>query len=219
MTITAAQIRGARGVLNWTQGDLAERTEISATSIGSIENGSTQPRESTLALIQKAFEDGGIEFTGKDGVRRRSSEIKVYTGKVSFWSFYDDIYETVKNTDGEILVSNVDERDFEKWLGEKKTEHFNRMKTLKGKISYKILVREGDTFFFASDYAEYRWISKEYFSSVPFYVYGNKLAMLLFGDEPTVIVIDYPAVAAAYRSQFEALWDHGQMPNGNEGKG
>lgn len=212
MTITAAQIRGARGILNWTQGDLAERTEISATSIGSIESGATQPRETTLAVIQKAFEDSGVEFTDNDGLKRRSSEIKVFTGRMGFWEFYDDIYETVKAKNGEILVSNVDERDFEKWLGDKKTEHFNRMKALKGKVSYKILIREEDTFFLASDYAEYRWISKEYFASVPFYVYGIKLAMLLFADEPTVIVVDYPAVAAAYRTQFEALWDQAENP-------
>ncbi|MCB9978455.1 MAG: helix-turn-helix transcriptional regulator [Rhodospirillales bacterium] len=207
MTITAAQIRGARGLLNWNQGDLSDRTGISATSIGSIENGQTQPRESTLSTIQKTFEDAGIEFSSRDSVRRRANEIVTYTGRSGFWEFYDDIYETVKDSGGSILVSNVDERDFEKWLGEKKAEHIERMKALKGKIEYKILIREGDTFFPAVDYAEYRWISRGYFSSVPFYVYANKLAIMLFGETPTIIVLDYQAVAATYRAQFQALWD------------
>lgn len=218
MTITAAQIRGARGLLNWNQGDLSDRTGISATSIGSIENGQTQPRESTLSIIQKTFEDAGIEFAARDGVRWRANEIKTYSGQTGFWEFYDDIYETLRSAPGEVLVSNVDERDFEKWLGPKKDEHFQRMKILKGKVLYKILVREGDTFFFASDYAEYRWISQEYFSSVPFYVYANKLAIMLFGETPTVIVLDYPGVAATYRAQFHALWSAAGAPAGCSGK-
>jgi len=75
--ITTAQIRGARGVLNWSQGDLSERTGISATSIGSIENGLTQPRDSTLQLIQKAFEDSGIEFLPDEGIKKKSGEVRV----------------------------------------------------------------------------------------------------------------------------------------------
>ena len=46
-----------------------------------------------------------------------------------------------------------------------------------------------------------------FFSSVPFYVYGQKLAILLFDAEPTVIVLDYPSVAEAYRAQFQAFWE------------
>lgn len=213
MTITAAQIRGARGILNWTQGDLAERTEISATSIGSIESGATQPRESTLTVIQKVFEDAGIEFTENDGVRVKTGDVKVYKGRQGFVDFYEDIYNTLKETPGEVVVSNVDERDFEKWLPADRVEkHFVRMQETEG-VSYKILLREGDKYFLASSkYAEYRWIPKGLFSSVPFYVYDGKLAIILFGAEPTVIVLNYPAVADAYRAQFDALWDAALPP-------
>src|ERR1700757_5047469 len=80
MSITTAQIRGARGILNWSQADLAERTGISATSIGSIENGVSTPRANTLTLIQKAFESAGIEFID-GGVRLRRSDVRVYEGR------------------------------------------------------------------------------------------------------------------------------------------
>lgn len=206
--ITTAQIRGARGILNWSQGDLSDRTDISATSIGSIENGLTQARESTLTIIQKTFEDAGIEFLPNDGIRKKTGEVKIYQGRGGFWEFYEDVYQTLSLNPGEVVISNVDERKFEKWLGAENIEtHVVRIKKLKG-ISYKILIREGDEYFIATpDFGEYRWMPTEFFSSVPFYVYGQKLAILLFESEPTVIVLDYPSVAEAYRSQFQAFWE------------
>lgn len=211
--ITTAQIRGARGILNWSQGDLSDRTDISATSIGSIENGLTQPRESTLAVIQKAFEDAGIEFLPNDGIRKKSELINFFRGEKGFCDFYDDIYHTAlalhgKNT---FLVNNVEESVFLKWGKDIFLSHSERMKKLDG-ITYKILVQEGDTNFVASSYAEYRWLPKEFFSTVPFYVYGNKLAVILFEEEPTVLVFEYPLISQAYRKQFEAMWEISHNP-------
>jgi len=219
MTITTAQIRGARGLLNWSQQDLSTRTDISSTSIGSIENGVTTPRESTLAAFRKAFEDEGIEFLPNDGVRRRTGEVKVFEGRSGFWQFYQDIYETLSQKPSQVVVSNVDERLFEKWLGkENLNTHVTRMKSIRG-ITYKILIREGDTYFLgSSEYCEYKWMPKDLFASIPFYVYGEKLAILLFSDEPTVILLDYASVAEAYRAQFDAIWKISMVPTQHKNK-
>lgn len=206
--ITTAQIRGARGVLNWSQGDLSERTGISATSIGSIENGLTQPRDSTLNLIQKAFEDSGIEFLPDDGIRKKTGEVKILTGRNGFKEFYDIIYEELKQNPGEVYVSNVDERLFEKWHGSENVEtHLERMSDIEN-ISYKILIKEGDNYITnLGKTTEYRWIPKAHFASVPFYVFGNKLGIIIFDGEPTIILMSYPAIAKAYGIQFQAQWE------------
>lgn len=211
--ITTAQIRGARGILNWSQGDLSERTGLSPTSVGGIENGLTNPRDSSLMAVQKAFEDAGIEFMPNDGIRKKSGEIRVLKGRSAFWEFYQDVYDTLSVNPGEVIVSNVDERKFEKWLGSENVRvHVSRMRQLSG-ATYKILLQEGDDYYIASsDYSEYRWIPKEFFSSVPFYVYGEKLAILVFDVEPTVIVLEYPAIAKAYRNQFSAIWGLSALP-------
>lgn len=206
MSITTAQIRGARGILNWSQSDLAERTGISATSIGSIENGQSTPRANTLQVIQKAFEDAGIDFIGREGVKVRTGDVKVYSGKAGFLNFYDDVYETLKEKVTEVLVSNVDERNFVKWLGDFKNTHVERMQSLNG-LQFKILIKQGDDFTPAGSYATYRMMPKELFASVPFYAYGEKLAIMLFDNEPTIIVLNYPAIASAYRVQFHDMWE------------
>lgn len=206
MSITTAQIRGARGILNWSQSELAERTGISSTSIGSIENGQSTPRASTLQTIRKTFEDAGIEFIGLEGVRLRSGDIRTYKGQAGLIDFYEDIYRTVKNFKGDILVSNVDERLFVKYMGDFAVTHIERMKSLPS-IQYKILLREGDDYIPGEDYAEYRSIPSELFASVPFYVYADKMAIIVFESELTVIVMDYPAIANAYRTQFADMWE------------
>jgi transcriptional regulator with XRE-family HTH domain len=213
MSISTAQMRGARGLLNWSQQDLSNRTDISSTSIGSIENGLSTPRESTMIAIKKAFEDAGIEFLPNDGVRKRSNEVKVFQGRTGFWEFYQDIHGVLREHPGEVVVSNVDERQFEKWLGDDNLKsHIEFIKQIDG-ISYRIMIKEGDDYFLGTpDFSEYRWMPRDLFASIPFYVYGDKLAILLFSDQPTVITLDYPGVAEAYRAQFNAIWSVSLQP-------
>ena len=207
MNRNTAQIRGARGILNWSQTDLAEQTGISTTSIGAIENGHTKPRENTIRKIQEVFETAGIEFID-GGVRVRNNNIKVFQGRARFADFYEDIHKTLSKNPGPVYVSNADERKFERWLGADNVQlHIERMQNIAG-ITYEILIQEGDNYTLASSsYAKYRWQPKELFSSIPFYIYGDKLAIIIFDNEPTVIVLNYPVIASAYKKQFEGIWN------------
>ncbi|MEM6780531.1 MAG: helix-turn-helix transcriptional regulator, partial [Pseudomonadota bacterium] len=211
MSITTAQIRGARGILDWSQADLSERTGISATSIGSIENGQSTPRASTLDAIRKAFESAGVEFIGLDGVRTKSADIKIWRGTEGYLQYSMDVFETLQRDDREVLQAYVDDSKYADKLEKEAYPHVERMESLQAK-KFKILQKEGDIYFPAKEYAEYRWIPKEQFLPVPFIVYGDKFAIQLFEPEPTIIVNSYPMVADAYRIQFEALWENSIIP-------
>lgn len=74
--IDAAQMRAARGLLNWTQRELAERSGASVATIKNVEAAVRDTRGSTLRAIQEAFEAAGVVFmepgdmrTGGKGVR------------------------------------------------------------------------------------------------------------------------------------------------------
>ena len=75
--ITSAQIRAARGLLNWSRKDLAERSGISFASMMRLESFDGVPSSNikTLDALKKAFEEVGVEFTGtpdsQAGVRWR----------------------------------------------------------------------------------------------------------------------------------------------------
>jgi predicted transcriptional regulator len=73
--LQAAQIRAARALLGWRQGDLAKAAKVGLATIARIEQGEgmVQGNFSTIAKIQQALEREGISFTtdreGTIGVR------------------------------------------------------------------------------------------------------------------------------------------------------
>lgn len=60
--ITPEQIRAARALLNWSQVQLAEASQIASQSIKNIERGVTDPRLSTAMAIKTTLEKAGVQF-------------------------------------------------------------------------------------------------------------------------------------------------------------
>jgi transcriptional regulator with XRE-family HTH domain len=76
--ITSAQIRAARGILNWSRKDLAEHSGVSFASMMRLESFEGVPASNfkTLEAVMHAFEKAGIEFIGtpedRPGVRLKN---------------------------------------------------------------------------------------------------------------------------------------------------
>jgi transcriptional regulator with XRE-family HTH domain len=66
-TLSPSQCRMARAALEWTATDLAEKSGVGVTTISRFESGLTAPNRSTLAALQRALEDVGIEFIPENG--------------------------------------------------------------------------------------------------------------------------------------------------------
>jgi transcriptional regulator with XRE-family HTH domain len=66
--ITVEQLRGARGLLGWSQTELASRAGLSLPTVKRVEAG-LGPRVSAeaRAKLQKALEAAGIEFIDENG--------------------------------------------------------------------------------------------------------------------------------------------------------
>lgn len=207
---TIEQIRAARALLGWSQADLAERADLSQTGIARIENGANKPNSSTLEKIETAFERAHIEFLGMTGVRRKTGEIRVLRGREGFRAFMDDVYETVKEFGGEICVYNVDEKNWIKWMGEEEYKaHAARMQKITKPTHAKIMIEEGDFFFIASDFAQYKWFPKKLFNRQSFYYYGNKLAFLSFEESDVkIMILDQSEFADGFHVLFNIAWDY-----------
>lgn len=65
MTISAAQIRAARGLLNWSQSALAEAANLSRPTIDRAERANVSLQ--AVAAIQSALEAAGVQFIPEDG--------------------------------------------------------------------------------------------------------------------------------------------------------
>jgi predicted transcriptional regulator len=68
---TAAQVRAARALLDWSQADLAAKAGVSTTAINGVERGKADPRVSTVTALRRALEAAGVEFLGDEGVKLR----------------------------------------------------------------------------------------------------------------------------------------------------
>ena len=218
--MTAAQLRAARGLLDWTRADLAKAAEVSPETIKNIEHGTFRPQEATTAAIIKAFTMHDVEFIENEGVRKRRDSVVNYHGHDEFCRFFDDVYETIRSTgDASICISGVDEKLFQHHLGNYHDFHAKRMVALK-ELRVRSLIREGDTNFVCSEYCDYRWVPSVHFRSVPFYVYGEKLAIITFHEQldVNVAVINSQIVAGAYREQFEIMWNESIPPVTTNGK-
>jgi transcriptional regulator with XRE-family HTH domain len=64
---TPEQCRAARGLLGWTQQDLANQARVGIVTVNQLETGLSQPRSATLDVIQRAFESAGVEFIDENG--------------------------------------------------------------------------------------------------------------------------------------------------------
>jgi transcriptional regulator with XRE-family HTH domain len=67
MTLTSAQLRAARGLVNWTVRDLSEKSAVHRNTISAFETDRTQPNPATLTVLRQALEEAGVEFIAENG--------------------------------------------------------------------------------------------------------------------------------------------------------
>ena len=78
--VTGAQCRAARGLLDWSQQDLADKAQIGIVTVRQLEAGTGKPRRATVEVVRRALEAAGVEFIdengGGPGVRLRKRQSK-----------------------------------------------------------------------------------------------------------------------------------------------
>jgi transcriptional regulator with XRE-family HTH domain len=65
--ITSAQCRAARGLVGWSQQELAKNAGVGTVAIHQLESGTSQPRRATLDVVRRALEAAGVEFIDENG--------------------------------------------------------------------------------------------------------------------------------------------------------
>lgn len=221
--ITGRQIRAARALLEWDAELLAKKTELSRDTVFNIEKELTQARAGSLEKIARVFDENGVEFTDNSGVRLKPQGVEVLTGTLGLQQFFNNVYDYAKTNGGTIVQMGVDESlftsvpgnaDYAKAYDKRMGELVEERKDIK----VLAILSEGDTNFAFSKYNQYRWISKDIFAPVPFYIYGETLAIMDFQTvpTPTIIVHKFPAITKAYRKQFDVFWKISQEPKLSE---
>lgn len=203
----AEQLRGARGVLNWNQQDLADKSGVSKSAIVNIEKEKAEPEASTLRKLKNAIEREGV-FTSDKGISKRD------LFNIQF-STYLEVLEDIERAlpqGGEVLIHCADDR--------KSSDAVNKkLKDLREKkIKFRTTICEGNTFV-SGDIRDYRWIDRDYFAESEVYViYSNRVVQHIADKEKSIFsAVVSDRHARRERKQFEYWWKTGKPVGGSNG--
>ena len=65
--ITASQCRAARGLLDWSQQELAYKAGVGVVTVRNLEANAHAPRRATLEVLKQCLETAGVEFIAQNG--------------------------------------------------------------------------------------------------------------------------------------------------------
>lgn len=65
--ITPAQIRAARALLGWSQGQLAKAARVGLSTVKDVEIGKRDPISNNIEAIRRTLQDGGVVFVPGNG--------------------------------------------------------------------------------------------------------------------------------------------------------
>jgi transcriptional regulator with XRE-family HTH domain len=216
MRLTGSQIAAAIALSGLTQEALAKELKLGRNTLGKIIKGTAVYREDTIQKIRNLLEVKGVEFIAAEGVRKKDRMVETYEGEGAYQRLLDDIYNTLKDSGGEVLIAFVDEaKGMEIASKEFLQKHLERLQ--KANISERLLVRQGDPNLIAPMIA-YHGISEKYFSSHQLYIYGAKLAHLARLKPPKAIVINDERFAGSMKKLFDFVWDNTMVPTGTKGR-
>jgi transcriptional regulator with XRE-family HTH domain len=80
--ISPAQCRAARGLLDWSQQELAKKAGVGVVTVRQLEAATHPPRRATLDVVRRCLESCGVEFIdengGGAGVRLAQKQTETY---------------------------------------------------------------------------------------------------------------------------------------------
>ncbi|GJL85170.1 MAG: hypothetical protein DHS20C02_09450 [Micavibrio sp.] len=198
--ITIEQCRAARGLLSWTQQDLADACGMSKTAINNFEKGHSDIKAESLKAIRMAFESADIEFLGHQGLNKRTEEAKILKGTQSHTNLLEDIFETLKGCGGEVMTIST---------GDESCLHMDEDERMKAYNITERVVLPKDTTHGKTPPELCRCIPDSAFQSIKAtFIYGSKVAFAMW-DNGMIIVISSRDAAQTEKVRFEHLWDQG----------
>lgn len=203
--LTSAHVRAARGLLNWTQSELANECGLTKATIANIENNKHHLTSKSAGKILRAFLNAKVEFIGNLGVKVKEDVIKILEHKIGFQTLLSEMYNSVAKNGGLIRASGIDERLLQQILDPEVIDmHVNRMEKVPN-LDFRVLINEEDYNPLGRNYANYRAVPSKYFVPIPIYIYDNKIAYITY-NPIKVFIIENLDLYRAHFNQFDFMW-------------
>jgi HTH-type transcriptional regulator, sugar sensing transcriptional regulator len=147
---------------------------------------------------EKNVNEAIISLEGLFNVTKEKEETVFYRGKEALKTIFDD--QVNEEKDILILGASANARDiikyyFSKYDDERKKKKLKIKAIFSEKIGQKI------------PYAEIRYLPKKNSSEMAANIYGNKVALILWTENPLAILIRNKKIADSFRNYFEIMWE------------
>jgi len=137
--------------------------------------------------------------------KKEETKVHFYSGKNILRIIQKEVIKILLEIRGESLVIGVDEKKFMETDKIAMLQFFEQMK--QHKLKERVLVREGDNYLPGHEKTtKYKFLPKEFFSPNSTFIFGDKVAVILFNEPICGILIESKELAETYRKQFELLW-------------
>lgn len=207
--ISIRQIRAARGLLDWSQTDLAVRANVSQRAITSIETGKNRPSFTTLSTIENIFIENGIEFI-EGGVKLKNPTITIISGDNVPQKFLNFLYKRLKDENiSEVLANGLNQALLSEEVKKGVINYLENIKSIG--VSERVLVSEDfDINCALGGLERYRGVPCQFFSDTsPLFIFGNYYALMML-DIQEIVVVENAPMANFQRKIFEMMWVSGK---------
>lgn len=197
--ITKELCRAARGLLGWTQQDLADASGLSKTSINNFEKGHSNIKLESLEAIRASFEKAGVEFLADKGVQIRSEYAKIFKGSTAYEELLTELIKD-KNIQDDLMIAIGENVLFKENENDRLVQFLEDNKLQK---ITKILCAKDSFSYFKKFQCRSLPITTE--QIIHTYVCGNKVA-LKWWDEFNLLIVSGD-IAAGAKETFKENWE------------
>ena len=213
--ITAEQVKAARALLRLTASEVATSSGVLVSTISRVEAFKLRLTTDVASKLFRFFTESGIEFIGQEGVRNVELTTRTFRGSVAIQQHLETLVYSIQqrashNQKTILRINNVDETLFVKQMQSYSKVHIQKMNDLfrNGHLESRILIRDRDNNPMGVEYGEYKSIPSEYFIDHPYYVWGDKVVIIL-SWKPTPLLFSVQNInnAETYKKNFDLIWD------------
>lgn len=184
---------------------LQEKGLVSYVMIGKVKHFQVAGPRRLLEYVKEQEKDvKGIlpELQDRHERSKVEGQVRLFKGKKGIKTIFMDIIRTGKNN--YVFGS-------EGQFSERLTDFAYKFDLLKkeNNIHTRLIIRKGREEV-DSKTSEYKYLPNISESPAVTNIYGNKIAILIWTDEPEGIIIENKAAAKAYKSYFDFMWKHGK---------
>ena len=183
---------------------LIEKGLVSYVSIGQVKWFQSAGPQKLLQYIKEQEEEIKEilpELDARHKATKVQGQVRLYKGLKGIRTIFQDI---ISSKAKENLLFGSESQLEEKMPAYQK-QFVRQLK--ENKMSVREIVRE-DRATKTSNPKQTRYVLKKIKSPVATNIYGDKIALIIWTNEPEGIIIENEAAAKAYKSYFEFMWEH-----------